>query len=95
MNKIVLVTKLSDSVYKSAGGGQRQEVCGWNIGPRNLIQAVKWLREELRDNRRAFGNIGMGSSWLEINGQHFSASDFEFGDFRLADARQVIRHAIH
>lgn len=91
--KIVLVTKLNEGIYKSDGGGQRQEVADWNIGPLNVMAAVRLLNQEIRDNRRNYGNIGCGESWLEINGHRFNREDFDFGGFRLVDARQVIADA--
>lgn len=91
--KIVLVTKLHEGIYPSQGGGKRQEVAEWNLGPLNVMAAVRSLNQEIRDNRRNYGSIGAGESWLEINGHRFTPDDFYFGDFRLVDARQVIADA--
>ncbi|MHB1441081.1 MAG: hypothetical protein ACYCSO_10165 [Cuniculiplasma sp.] len=70
-SQITLHTRLNSGIYKSHGGGQDVTVSNWNCGPANLLKALDSLYEERQSNIRGYGNIGCGSSWLEIDGEYF------------------------
>lgn len=65
---ITIKTHLHEGIYKSEGGGQTRVVAEYSTGPRNLIRAIAELSEIRASNRRGYGNIGCGRSWLEIDG---------------------------
>ncbi len=74
-HKILLVTRLDDGIYKSHGGGERQIVAKFNATPRGLIRAIDALGSERRQCERCYGNIGCGSSWLELDGVHIDDAE--------------------
>ena len=73
-SQITLHTRLNSGIYKSHGGGQDVTVRNWNCGPANLLKALDALYEKLQSNIRGYGNIGCGSSWIEIDGEFFDAT---------------------
>jgi hypothetical protein len=68
MNKITIKTRLHDGIYASSGGGKTITHYVYNVGPKNLLKAVKDLREHRASMRRSFGDIGCGGSWIEFDG---------------------------
>lgn len=75
MKKITLYTKLHNGIYASQGGGVKTIVSEWNIGPRNLLAAITELNETIQSNIVSYGNIGCGSSWLEIDGEKLNLEE--------------------
>lgn len=65
---ITIKTRLHEGIYKSEGGGQTRVVRECSTGPRNLLKAIAELHEIRASNRRGYGNVGCGRSWLEIDG---------------------------
>ncbi len=66
---IVIKTKLDDGIYASCGGGRVKTHYTWKTaGPRNLLAACRKLKSHIRQMIISFGNMGCGSSWIEING---------------------------
>jgi hypothetical protein len=74
---IEIKTRLNSGIYKSDGGGETRVHYAYTTGPRNLIAAIQQLREHRADMVRCYGNIGCGSSWLEIDGQEIHGFDLE------------------
>lgn len=72
---ITIKTRLNDGIYKSSGGGQVRTHYEWATGPRNLLRAAETFHEHSREMVRAYGNIGCGQSWLEIDGQRVDTMD--------------------
>lgn len=67
---IRIMTKLADGIYKSQGGGETKEHYHWDkTSGRNLLTATKKLMEHKAEMAKSFGNIGCGSSWIEIDGK--------------------------
>lgn len=66
---IELHTRLDDGIYASQGGGENRVVRTWSVGPRNLLAAARELRAVRKANAQSYGNIGAGSSWLEVAGR--------------------------
>jgi hypothetical protein len=64
MTKIQIKTRLHDGIYKSSGGGETRLVAEWGYGPRNLVKAYRFLLERRASNKRSYGNIGCGHTWL-------------------------------
>jgi len=77
-SQITLHTRLNSGIYESHGGGQDVTVRNWNCGPANLLKALDALYEERQSNIRGYGNIGCGSSWLEIDGEFFDATALNY-----------------
>ena len=67
MTKIRIKTRLHEGIYRSQGGGQTVLVQEYGYGPRNLVRAYRELLRIRADNRRNYGNIGCGASWLETS----------------------------
>lgn len=65
---ITLHTELNKGIYASCGGGQNLTREIWTLGPRTLVKARKALLAEREENRRRYGDIGRGHSWIEIDG---------------------------
>ena len=74
---IVINTKLDAGIYESHGGGRTIAHHIFTTGPRNLIKAIKTLGEHRRDMIASYGNIGCGSSWLEIDGRRTDQYDLD------------------
>jgi hypothetical protein len=75
LGKITLHTRLHSGIYESQGGGLDRVINEWNLGPLNLLKAIKSLYDERQSNLLGYGNIGCGYSWLEINGNRFDEND--------------------
>ena len=45
------------------------------ITPRNLVHAVREYNRIQKDLIDAFGNIGRGTTWIEVNGKKVHAGD--------------------
>ena len=71
---ITIKTRLDSGIYKSSGGGEIVTRHQWANGPRNLLVALLNLRETRADNESAYGNIGCGRTWLEIDGMAMEES---------------------
>lgn len=80
---ITIKTHLNSGIYKSCGGGETRSHYEWTTGPRNLSKAVDQYFDHLRDMERSYGNIGCGSSWVEIDGVRINAFDLQ--DLREGD----------
>lgn len=74
-SKITLHTRLNDGIHKSDGGGQDRIIQIWNLGPLNMLKAIGALHRERKSNKRGYGNIGCGRSWIEIDGQVFDETE--------------------
>jgi len=74
---ITIKTHLDKGIYKSCGGGETRTHYEFTTGPRNLLKAIEQLRKHRSDMERSYGNIGCGSSWLEIDGQEIHSYDLE------------------
>lgn len=61
---IQIKTRLHDGIYKSSGGGQTRVVAEYPYGPRNLVRAYRQTISRLNANRRYYGNIGCGHTWM-------------------------------
>ena len=72
---ITVKTRLHDSIYRSQDGGVVKTVCELNTGPRNLIKAISAYHEEVETNKRCYGSIGAGATWLEIDGVEINYMD--------------------
>ncbi|MDI5832580.1 hypothetical protein OCF84_21330 (plasmid) [Shewanella xiamenensis] len=72
---ITINTKLNSGIYQSEGGGEIRTHYSFNTNPRNLLKACKLLGEHMSTMKEAYGNIGCGSSWLEIDGQWIHQTD--------------------
>lgn len=66
--RIELHTQLHSGIYASHGGGEDVIVKTFKASPRGYTLALKALKEERESNRVAYGDIGRGSSWLELDG---------------------------
>lgn len=80
---ITIKTALDKSIYKSEGGGETRTRYEWAAGPRNLLKAVDTLLSHRKDMLAAYGNIGCGKSWLEVDGQIIDSctiDDLQRGD---------------
>lgn len=65
--RIQIVTRLSDTIYRSSGGGQEIALSTtYASGPRGLRSALKAMSNEKASNVAGYGNIGCGSTWLRI-----------------------------
>ena len=95
---IVIKTKLADGIYKSQGGGQLVKHYSFKTNARNLLKAINTLAEHRTSMMRSFGNIGCGSSWIEIDGyfvaehelQEVCSDDSFWSSSRTARARELI-----
>lgn len=74
---ITVMTKLHNGIYKSHGGGVAAAVHTYSNGPRNLLSAIRALDEEIESNKKSYGGIGCGRSWLEIDGKQIHVYDLE------------------
>ncbi len=86
-NLIKIKTALHDGIYKSSGGGQTTTAYSYNVGPLNLLRAVKQLHEHYQSMERSYGSVGHQGSWIEING--LSINHDELPE-TLSDAKQLI-----
>ena len=77
MENITMKTRLHDGIYKSEGGGEIQIIKQWKLGPRNLITAIEIMDKTHHQNRLSYGDIGSGSTWLEINGRKITFYELE------------------
>lgn len=51
----------------------------WSAGPRNLLRALKMLDSHKKHMEDCYGNVGCGTSWIEVNGYRLNESDmFDF-----------------
>lgn len=74
---ITIKTRLDAGIYKSQGGGECRTHHTFATGPRNLLRAIRTLREHRREMEIGYGNIGCGGSWLEIDGVRIDDLDLE------------------
>ncbi|MEB8474250.1 hypothetical protein [Acidithiobacillus ferriphilus] len=74
---ITIKTHLNSGIYESSGGGETRTHYAFATGPRNLLKAIILLGEHRSDMERSYGNIGCGSSWLEIDGQRIHQFDLQ------------------
>jgi hypothetical protein len=94
--QITIKTHLHEGIYKSCGGGETREVASFNIGPRNLLIATKELQEKISSNQRSYGSIGMGRSWLEIDGVEILSDELPENKKEAADLiNDVLSGEIH
>lgn len=75
---ITIKTHLDSGIYKSCGGGETRSHYEFSTGPRNLLKAINTLYEHRKSMERGYGNIGCGSSWLEIDGKIIHRYDLEY-----------------
>ena len=62
--------RLHEGIYRSSGGGEVRTVREWkNTNPRNLVAAAKLLPVIHKSSVEAYGNVGCGSCWIEIDGK--------------------------
>lgn len=64
MTTIQIKTRLHSGIYKSNGGGETRVVQEYTYGPRNLVKAYRALLHIREENKRNYGNIGCGHSWM-------------------------------
>lgn len=83
--KITIKTRLHDGIYRSSGGGETCVAATYAAGPRNLLRAIVDLHEIRAGNVRSYGNIGCGSTWLEIDGTRIDR--FDLDDVARVDER--------
>jgi hypothetical protein len=57
-------------------GGKTFTEVEYSTGPRNLLKAVERLRRIREENIRAYGNLGCGCTWIEIDGVKLESSRF-------------------
>lgn len=69
---ITIKTNLHTGVI---GGGSTDARRKWNTNPRNLLAAASALIEIQKDTELAYGNVGCGRTWLEIDGQVIDPMD--------------------
>ncbi|MFM6986614.1 MAG: hypothetical protein ACKOXG_10855 [Arenimonas sp.] len=74
---IIIKTRLNAGIYKSCGGGETRVHYEWATGPRNLLKAIAKLGEHRKAMRDGYGNIGCGSSWMEIDGVEVDQFDLD------------------
>ncbi len=74
-NQIEIKTALNDGIYKSDGGGETRTHHNWNVGPRNLMNAIEMLHDHSASMTRGYGNVGHGGSWIVICGVKMNADD--------------------
>jgi len=65
---ITINTLLSEGIARSFGGGETRVHYEYATGPRNLLKAIKKLREHAKEMTEGSGNIGHIGSWIEIDG---------------------------
>src|SRR5687767_5279438 len=65
--RILIKTHLHEGIYRSFGGGEVRIHAEYAYGPRNLVRAYHELLKVRETNRRNYGNIGCGHSWLETS----------------------------
>lgn len=87
MKTILIKTRLHDGINKSSGGGQTNTHYTFNMGPLNLLRAVKTLNEHYQSMERAYGSIGHQGSWIEIDDIKINRDELPS---TLAEARQLI-----
>lgn len=87
--KIILKTRLHDGIYASCGGGEVRVHGTWNIGPRNLLKAVKELQRHASHMKECYGGIGAGHSWLEYDNEPIG-NNFPWLLDSVADAKWFI-----
>jgi len=87
---IAIKTRLHDGIYKSSGGGETRIHYEWTTGPRNLLKAVDTFSDHARDMVAAYGNIGCGGSWLEIDGTRIHP--FDVSDVRENDEKDSLAY---
>jgi hypothetical protein len=75
MAKLVLKTRLHYGIHDHLGGGQVKVHGTWNIGPRNLLKAIREFEQHSQHMTECYGNIGAGHSWLEYDGEPMNDSD--------------------
>lgn len=88
-SKITIKTRLHEGIYKSDGGGETRAVAEWNLGPKNLLAANRELTEIMAANKRSYGSVGAGRSWLEIDGTAINDDELQ-DDMTMADAKELI-----
>lgn len=74
-SSIAIKTRLHSGIYKSSGGGETRTHYTWATGPRNLLTAIATLAEHRKAMREGYGNVGCGSTWLEIDGVEVEDND--------------------
>lgn len=88
--KIVIIQKLHEGIYKRHGGGERREIRAYKTGPRNLLAAAEFLTQARQAARESFGNIGGGSTWMEINGERIDDLELMFFDAPQKEAAELL-----
>lgn len=74
MNNITIKTRLDDAISNS---GKDRIHYQFKTGPRNLLKALKLLKEHEKYMEECYGNIGCGSSWIEIDGKKIGGFDID------------------
>lgn len=72
---IKIYTKLNEGIYASQGGGETREFSSLKTSGRNLLLAYDKLLQRRSDLKEAYGNIGCGESWMEIDGKKLDDYD--------------------
>lgn len=90
---IKIKRRLHDGIYRSQGGGEVRTVREWkNTNARNLVAAAKLLPEVYDSSIKAYGNIGAGVCWIEVDGVELD--DSEMSDINNArEWRKYDRHS--
>jgi len=74
--QITIKTAIHSGIYASQGGGHTREEYSWNLGPINLLKAVKKIDEHNAAMDASYGSIGHAGSWIEIDGERISSWDY-------------------
>ena len=88
--KIAIIQKLHEGIYKRHGGGERREIRAYKTGPRNLLAAAGFLTQARQEARVSYGNIGCGSTWMEINGERIDDIELMFFDAPQKEAAELL-----
>ncbi len=90
MSKITVVTKLHRGVMQSFGAGVPVVHYEFSAGPRNLRVAARTLAEHAAEMERSWGNVGCGSSWLEIDGKQVDNWESGYAAESVENAREIL-----
>jgi hypothetical protein len=62
--KISIITRIHSGISKP-----HESPVSWNVGPRNLLSAVKYLRIHSREMTASYGNVGHKGSHITVCGK--------------------------
>ena len=80
---ITIRTAVDSGIYASQGGGKTHTRVEANTNARNLLRLAGQFRDLSRSASDAYGNIGHGGTWLEIDGvriEGFDVDDLDHAD---------------